>query len=413
MGLRFTSPARGERTTAMLGIAVGALFGVCMLTGLLSHLIQHPPGWFAWPSRPVWLYRWSQGLHVFCGIAAVPALLAKLWSVYPNLYRWPPVRGVAHAIERAGIAPLVGGALLLLATGLMNIGYWYGWGFDFIKTHFWTAWIVTGALVVHLSAKLPIVRAALRTPVKYPVSRGLHGHRGRRARSWAARTPLRCMRRRIDDRRSREHAPSGAVDRPERRRFLATTGVAAGVLLLVTVGSAFTPLRRLAVLSPRRQGVGPQGLPVNKDAASAGVGGKAVDPGWRLAVGGRVARPAGLSLAELRARMAGPIGHAARLPSACVEGWSQEASWRGVRLRDLLDEAGAPADATVRVQSLQRGGYSSALLDPAHARDPDTLLALELNGEPLHLDHGFPARLIAPNNPGVMQTKWLEAVTVL
>jgi hypothetical protein len=373
MGVRFTSPARSERTTAVLGIAVGALFGVCMLTGLLSHLIQHPPGWFAWPSRPVWLYRWSQGLHVFCGIAAIPTLLAKLWSVYPNLYRRPPVRGVAHAIERAWIVPLVGGALLLLATGLMNIAYWYGWGFDFIKTHYWTAWIVTGALVVHLSAKLPVVRAAL----------------------------------------TGEHDPAGGVDRPERRRFLATTGIAAGVLLLVTAGSAFTPLRQLAVLSPRRQGVGPQGLPVNKDAASAGVGGKAVDPGWRLAVGGRVARPASLSLAELRARMAGPMGHAARLPIACVEGWSQEASWRGVRLRDLLDEAGAPADAAVRVQSLQRGGYSSAVLNPAHARDPDTLLALELNDEPLHLDHGYPARLIAPNNPGVMQTKWLESVTVL
>jgi hypothetical protein len=373
MGPRFTSPARSERTTAVLGIAVGTLFGICMLTGLLSHLIQHPPGWFAWPSRPVWLYRWSQGLHVFCGIAAVPALLAKLWSVYPNLYRWPPVRGVAHAVERAWLAPLVGGALLLLATGLMNIGYWYGWGFDFIRTHLWTAWIVSGALVVHLSAKLPVVRAAL----------------------------------------TGEHAPADAVDRLERRRFLATTGVAAGVLLLVTAGSALTPLRRLAVLSPRRQGVGPQGLPVNKDAASAGVGGKPVDPGWRLAVGGRVARSASLSLAELKARMAGPMGHAARLPIACVEGWSQEASWRGVRLRDLLDEAGAPADATVRVQSLQRGGYSSALLNPAHARDPDTLLALELNGEPLHLDHGFPARLIAPNSPGVMQTKWLESVTVL
>jgi len=107
------------------------------------------------------------------------------------------------------------------------------------------------------------------------------------------------------------------------------------------------------------------------------------------------------------------MGHAARLPIACVEGWSQEARWRGVRLRDLLDEVGAPRDAAVRVQSLQRGGYSSAVLGPAHARDPDTLLALELNGGALHPDHGYPVRLIAPNNPGVMQTKWLESVTVL
>src|SRR6266511_4341687 len=161
MGLTFTSKARDERGTAILGVAVGVLFGVCFLSGVVSHLIQQPPAWFAWPSRPVWLYRWSQGLHVFAGLALIPVLLAKLWSVYPNLYRWPPVRGVAHAIERAAIGPLLGGALLLLVTGLMNIGYWYGWGFDFIRTHYWTAWIVAGAIVVHVSAKLPVVRRSL------------------------------------------------------------------------------------------------------------------------------------------------------------------------------------------------------------------------------------------------------------
>ena len=207
--------------------------------------------------------------------------------------------------------------------------------------------------------------------------------------------------------------PPSFTSRARDERTTALLGIAAGVLLLTTAGSAFTPLRRLAVLAPRRQGVGPQGLPVNKDARSAGVAGRLGDPGWRLAVAGRVARPAELSLADLRARMAGPMGHAARLPIACVEGWSQEADWRGVRLRDLLDEAGAPADAAVRVQSLARGGYSSAVLNRGHARDPDTLLALELNGEPLHPDHGFPVRLIAPSNPGVLQTKWLESVTVL
>jgi DMSO/TMAO reductase YedYZ molybdopterin-dependent catalytic subunit len=373
MGPTFRSPARDARGTAVLGIAVGGLFAVCLVTGVVSHLIQRPPAWFTWPARPVWLYRWSQGLHVFAGLAMLPLLLAKLWSVYPRLFRWPPVRGLAHAVERAAVAPLLGGVLLLLATGLMNIAYWYGWGFDFIRTHWWTAWIATGAIIVHLAAKLPVVRRAL----------------------------------------ARGGAPAGDAARLERRRFLATGAVAAGALLAVTAGEAVTPLRRLAVLAPRRQGVGPQGLPVNKDARSAGVAGRLHAPGWRLEVGGRVARPARLSLADLRAAMAGPMGHAARLPIACVEGWSQEAWWRGVRLRDLLDAAGAPAGAAVRVRSLQRGGYSSALLDPAHARDPDTLLALELNGAPLHPDHGFPVRLIAPSNPGVMQTKWLASVTVL
>jgi DMSO/TMAO reductase YedYZ molybdopterin-dependent catalytic subunit len=47
-----------------------------------------------------------------------------------------------------------------------------------------------------------------------------------------------------------------------------------------------------------------------------------------------------------------------------------------------------------------------------HLRDPWTLIALRLGGEPLALDHGYPARLIAPNRPGVMQTKWVGRITV-
>ena len=42
---RFTSELHETRNAAVLGIALGASFGTCFLTGLLSHLIQHPPGW--------------------------------------------------------------------------------------------------------------------------------------------------------------------------------------------------------------------------------------------------------------------------------------------------------------------------------------------------------------------------------
>ena len=104
----------------------------------------------------------------------------------------------------------------------------------------------------------------------------------------------------------------------------------------------------------------------------------------------------------------------ARLPISCVEGWSTDASWRGVRVRDLLDRAGAAPGADVRVESIQTHGQSHlSTLNPNHARDPLTLLALELNGEPLHIDHGFPVRLIAPNRPGTEQTKWVARLTVL
>ena len=61
---RFVSALHDERTAAILGIALGASLVVSFLTGLESHLVQQPPSWFEWPSRPAGLYRVTQGLHV-------------------------------------------------------------------------------------------------------------------------------------------------------------------------------------------------------------------------------------------------------------------------------------------------------------------------------------------------------------
>jgi DMSO/TMAO reductase YedYZ molybdopterin-dependent catalytic subunit len=52
-------------------------------------------------------------------------------------------------------------------------------------------------------------------------------------------------------------------------------------------------------------------------------------------------------------------------------------------------------------------------MGPEFAQDPTTLVALELNGEALDIDHGFPARIIAPDRPGVLQTKWLRSIEVI
>src|SRR5207247_1691171 len=65
---RYASPLRDERLAAWLGAALGVLFGVCFLTGLYSHLQQHPQSWFPIPARPAGLYRFTQGLHVASGI---------------------------------------------------------------------------------------------------------------------------------------------------------------------------------------------------------------------------------------------------------------------------------------------------------------------------------------------------------
>ena len=75
--------------------------------------------------------------------------------------------------------------------------------------------------------------------------------------------------------------------------------------------------------------------------------------------------------------------------------------------------AGARPGANVHVMSLQLSrSYRTSDLNHWQAHDPDTLLATHVNGEELALDHGYPLRLIAPDRPGVMQTKWVTQLVV-
>jgi len=198
-----------------------------------------------------------------------------------------------------------------------------------------------------------------------------------------------------------------------RRGFLGAVAVASAVVTVTTVGQTLPLLRRLNLLGPRRSTVGPQDFPVNQTADGAGVidqvSSDAAVADFRLTVAGRVERELELTFAELAAMPQ----HEAELPIACVEGWSAGARWRGVRVRDLLAAAGARDDAEVRVVSLQQDSlYSSSVLNRFQARDELTLLAMEINGEPLHPDHGRPVRLIGANRPGVQQTKWVTRLEV-
>lgn len=106
--------------------------------------------------------------------------------------------------------------------------------------------------------------------------------------------------------------------------------------------------------------------------------------------------------------------HEVALPIACVEGWSQMARWKGVRLVDLMELIGAPRGSSLQITSLEvSGGYRVTLMGPEYVEDPNTLVALHLNGERLTIDHGYPARMIAPGRPGVLQTKWLSSLEVI
>jgi hypothetical protein len=366
----FGSEARGPRLTSQLGVALGLCFAVCFATGLLSHFVQRQPSWFWWPSRPVGLYRLTQGIHVATGLATIPLLTAKIWSVYPKLFAWPPLRDVLHAVERLTIFVLVAAGLFQVLTGLLNITYWYGaMPFAFLAGHYWGAWLAIGAILVHVAVKLPVVREALA--------------------------------------RRRSGAEVGGRSLP-RRAVLGAVAATVTAVTATTVGQTVAPLRGLALLAPRRPDIGPQGIPVNTSAIGAGVVDRLDDPGYRLVIS-FAGRRRELSVDALAALPQ----TTAQLPIACVEGWSASAEWTGVRIADLLALVGAPPTSTVAVVSLQRAGDHVSVLKPPHTGDPLTLLALRLNGERLHPDHGYPARLIAPNRPGSLQTKWVAELRVL
>lgn len=364
----FSDRLRGPQVTSRVGVWLGVTMAVAFATGLWSHFQYDTPGWLTLPPEPAWLYRVTQGLHVVSGTAAIPLLLVKLWSVFPRLFLRPPrdLRLLAlHGLERASIALLVASALFQVVTGTVNITQWYPWAFGFRATHYAVAWVFIGSLAVHIAVKLPVVREAIAGRLQEP-----EPGRG-----------------------------------PSRRTLLRTTWAATGLAVVATAGQTVPWLRDVSVFGVR-SGDGPQDVPVNRSAAAANV--DRVGDDWALEVvhDGRTTR-------FDRRRLEAMPQASEELPIACVEGWSASGTWSGVAVADLLAEVGAPAESRVFVGSLQRtGAFNSSELPPQFAADRRTLLALRLNGEDLDLDHGYPCRLIAPNRPGVMQTKWVDRLEV-
>ena len=232
------SPLRGRWLTSVLGSVLLVLVVLVALTGFLSHAAYEPDlgrnalvspdlpftTFFAWPTGPSWLYALTQGVHVNGGLVAIPVLLAKLWSVIPRLFAWPPLRTPAEAIERLSIALLVASTGFLFATGVANIQYWYVFGFDFVKAHYYAAVVFVAALAVHLVVKLPIAWRTLRGAerrARRPRRRDARRAHGQPARAAARRRrrvarAARGQRRRVDRRPAARHR----VPRPAARRRL-------------------------------------------------------------------------------------------------------------------------------------------------------------------------------------------------
>ena len=129
---------------------------------MLSHYQVHPWSWLPEPANPVQAYRVTQGLHVATGVATIPLLLVKLWSVYPSLFRWPPIRSLKHALERLSVFVLVSSALVQLTTGFLNTLDWYPWPWSFPSTHRYLAYVVIGSILLHIAMKLQTSSTASR-----------------------------------------------------------------------------------------------------------------------------------------------------------------------------------------------------------------------------------------------------------
>ena len=192
-----------------------------------------------------------------------------------------------------------------------------------------------------------------------------------------------------------------------RRGLLAFVGAGSTAILITGAGqSVGGPLRRLAVLAPRGgdQGGGAE-FPINKTARNAGVTPAMTGADYRLvlAAGGRELQLTRDDLLALSQRTE-------TLPIACVEGWTATREWTGVPLAALAAMAGVPPGELL-VESLQpRGVLNQATLSRDQVADERSLLALTVEGEPLSLDHGYPARIIVPALPGVHCTKWVAAL---
>ncbi len=401
---RFRSPLRGPWLTSVFGLVLLVALPIVIITGLLSYIAYEPQlgqaipsdvGWlrlpgFSWPTRPSWLYRLTQGLHVGLGLLIIPVVLAKLWSVLPRLFVWPPARSIAQLLERLSVLMLVGGILFEIVTGVLNIQYDYIFGFSFYDGHYFGAWVFIAGFLLHIAVKIPRMFTGLGS------------------------LPMReVLRTNAADTRPEPRDPDELVaanpGEPTMSRRGALGLVGAGVLLIgvLTAGQTLGGItRRAALLLPRGRVPGPGDFPINKTAAAAGITPAGTGPDWRLILRGG---PAEVVLD--RVTLAGMPQHTATLPIACVEGWSAVRTWSGVRLAELARMAGVPAPRSARVTSLQRGGaFGEAKLAANQVVDPDALLALRVDGADLSLDHGYPARVIVPALPGVHNTKWVAAI---
>jgi methionine sulfoxide reductase catalytic subunit len=141
---------------------------------------------------------------------------------------------------------------------------------------------------------------------------------------------------------------------------------------------------------------------------------------WKLEVGGKVLNSARFTLSDLR-----------KLPRQtqitkhnCIQGWSGVAEWAGVPLTEIIKFCGAPPEAKYLVFTSYQHGKQSypdtppdyedhpfyEVIDRELAEHPQTILAYEMNGQPLPIEHGAPLRLRVETQLGYKMVKYLRSI---
>jgi len=128
---------------------------------------------------------------------------------------------------------------------------------------------------------------------------------------------------------------------------------------------------------------------------------------WRLALDGMVARPATLSLSDLKGF---PVSRQIT-EVVCEEGWSYIAEWIGTPLVEVLNASGLLPQARYLVYfSIERDWWES--IDMADAQHPQTLLTWAMNDGDLPVSFGGPLRLRVPRQLGYKSVKYITRLTV-
>jgi DMSO/TMAO reductase YedYZ molybdopterin-dependent catalytic subunit len=128
---------------------------------------------------------------------------------------------------------------------------------------------------------------------------------------------------------------------------------------------------------------------------------------YRLTVDGDVTRPLELTLGELYAMP--NVKKTLRI--MCETGWAAEVPWEGIPLSYLLTQAGASLENIDQLTIESVHGYYIATMKSSEAANPDNMIALRVGGLPLTMEHGYPARLVAPSKLGLDWVKCVGRIT--